>query len=169
MLKASANYPKGYPVPLCDVMMIVLLVLDDLVTLPGLPPLKKKETKENVTFGEVKPSESFAGFGFSMNVKTIRDFPHVSGRNALLIFLSKIERMERIVPHFAWHSDTNYQIIINRDNWQLSGDGTRAMIIAVLIETHDIICRNINSRKREVNSILRNIMFPRNQINVCRH
>jgi len=42
MLKASVNYPKGYPVPLCDVMMIVLLVLDDLVTLPGLPPLEKE-------------------------------------------------------------------------------------------------------------------------------
>lgn len=54
MLKASANYPKGYPVPLCDVMMIVLLVLDDLVTLPGLPPLEKKrdKRKRNVWRGE---------------------------------------------------------------------------------------------------------------------
>jgi len=36
--------------------MIVLLVLDDLVTFPGLPPLEKKETKENVAYiREVKP------------------------------------------------------------------------------------------------------------------
>lgn len=37
------EYPKGYPVPLCDVMVIVLLVLDDLVTLPGLPPLERRQ------------------------------------------------------------------------------------------------------------------------------
>lgn len=115
MLKASANYPKGYPVPLCGMVMIVLLVLDDLVTLPGLPPLENtRRRKCNVR--EVKPRVLTGDFGFSTNVKTIRDFPQVSGRNALLIFLSKIERMERIVPHFAWHSDTNYQIIINPDN-----------------------------------------------------
>jgi len=62
MLKASVNYPKGYPVPLCDVMMIVLLVLDDLVTLPGLPPLEKErdEGKRSVyTWSET------SGFGFS--------------------------------------------------------------------------------------------------------
>lgn len=103
MLKASANYPKGYPVPLCDVMMIIFLMLDDLVTLPGLPPLEnKRRRKRNVR--KVKPRVLAGDFGFSTNVKTIRDFPQVSGRNAPLIFLSKIERMERIVPHFAWHS-----------------------------------------------------------------
>lgn len=108
MLKASANYPKGYPVPLCNMMMIVLLVLDDLVTLPGLPPLENKRRRK-CSINKVKPR--VLTFGFSINVKTIRDFPQVSGRNALLIFLSKIERMERIVPHFAWHSElsNNYQ------------------------------------------------------------
>lgn len=38
------NYPYGYPGPLCD-MMIVLLVLDDLVTLPDLPSLENKEER----------------------------------------------------------------------------------------------------------------------------
>lgn len=36
------EYPQGYPVPLCSVM-IVLLVLDDLVTLPSLPPLECRQ------------------------------------------------------------------------------------------------------------------------------
>lgn len=39
---AAANYPKGYPVPLRDVMIVVLLVLDDLAALPArLSPLER--------------------------------------------------------------------------------------------------------------------------------
>lgn len=103
MLKASVNYPKGYPVPLCVVMMIILLVLNDLVTLPDLPPLK--EDKKNIYIyiiyvhvyiahkAEPSPRRILHDMGFFTNVKTVRDFPQVSGRNVLLIFLSKIERI----------------------------------------------------------------------------
>lgn len=105
--------------------------------------------------------------GFPRNVKTIRDFPQVSGRNALLIFLSKIERMERgIVPHFAWHSDTNHQIIMNLDNCSRQ-------------EIHsscDYRCSNRNTRynlleykfsKAGSKFYLVNITFSEKRINVC--
>jgi len=110
MLKVFVNYPKGYPVPLCDVMMIVLLVLDDLITLPGLPPLEKErdEGKRSVyTWNETSRVS-----GFPRNVKTIGDFPQVSGRNASHFSLeNRKDREDRPTFRVAfWHeSSNNYQ------------------------------------------------------------
>lgn len=80
------NYPKGYPVTLHDVK-IVLLVLD-LVALPRLPSLQNKGRNGTPWSRETALSSVSRAFPR----KQIRDFPRLSERNRSRFFPSRARR-----------------------------------------------------------------------------